>query len=203
MIYIYQHQRARHTVASPSLKLLSERGAKTAAISQSSQVVPVGFRAQASYGLPERDELRCASDEQGKLRWHFKVVESAERDGLAAPRQCCRGDSNKKHGHAVLYAFQRIHKLIRADASQVYVNDDDVRACATQGDERCRAARDAYDYEPGSFKRRFVRGDRRLVRDEKHATLIARLLPLICSFSRCCAHKVRPGNICETGGDQL
>jgi hypothetical protein len=67
-----------------------------------------------------------------------------------------------------------MHQVIRADASQVEVNDDYVRARPPQRDESRRASRYADDGEASLFELRTVGCDRRLVGHQKDTALIAR-----------------------------
>src|SRR5438270_606591 len=152
VIYVNQHERARNIVASPSFKLLSECAAKATTIRQSRQIISIRFSAQAIHLLLERDELCCARDEQSAFDWHLKIVKRTERNRLAAPRRGRRRTSNQKHCHAIFDTRQRVDQIICANASQIDVNDDEVRARASQRNERRSAARHADDREARTLK---------------------------------------------------
>jgi hypothetical protein len=77
MIDIQQEQRARHTIATPSLDFAVQRSAEAATICESSQVVKISFAAQPLHRLPDFDQLPGSQNEQFELTWHLEVIESS------------------------------------------------------------------------------------------------------------------------------
>jgi hypothetical protein len=153
VIHVNYDQAAGRVIATPALNFLTQRRAKAPAIKKPGQVIAVCFGTQLVKRLPYVDELRRPRDEQRKLRWKLKVIESAcFQCGAPAFKRCCVRAYQDERDCGFFRTPQLARKLFRAQALQSLVRDDDVGPRSTQRDERRDRRARAHYREPCIFQ---------------------------------------------------
>jgi hypothetical protein len=114
-----------------------------------------------------------AREEQGEFGGQPEIVERPGRERRVPAFGRGLRVAEEDERHALLIARDVARQFVRADAFEIRVGDDDVRARLAQSDDGRRPARHADDGQSGAHQRIERSGAARLVGHDEHASLLA------------------------------